>query len=87
MSFISVRKAAALAVAELGVAAFFIAGVTRAALGESAAWFVLAAVALTALVRAIDIESWAVLILAVSSVACVTPSAHRRQSRGCHGSG
>ena len=42
LPFMSVRKAAALAIAQLGVAAFFIAGVARAALGESAAWFVLA---------------------------------------------
>ena len=58
----SVRKAAALAIAQLGVAAFFISGVTRTALGESAAWFVLAATVLAAFVRAIDIESWALLI-------------------------
>ena len=58
----SVRKAAALAIAQLGVAAFFIAGVTGTALGESAAWFVLAATVLAAFVRAIDIESWALLI-------------------------
>ena len=58
----SVRKAAALAVAQLGVAAFFIAGTTRSTLGDSAAWFVLAAAVVGAFVRAIDIESWALLI-------------------------
>ncbi len=58
----SVRKAAALAIAQLGVAAFFVSGVTRSALGESAGWFVLAATMLAAFVRAIDIESWALLI-------------------------
>ena len=62
LSFMSVRKAAALAVAQLGVAAFFVAGVTRATLGDSAAWFVLAAALVGAFVRAIDIESWALLI-------------------------
>ena len=62
VSFISARKAAALAIAELGVAAFFVAGVTRSSLGDSAAWFVLLAVLLTAFVRAVDIESWAVLV-------------------------
>jgi magnesium transporter len=62
LPFMSVRKAAALAIAQLGVAAFFISGVTRTTLGESAAWFVLAATILTAYVRAIDIESWALLI-------------------------
>jgi magnesium transporter len=62
LSFMSVRKAAALAVAQLGVAAFFVAGTTRSALGDSAAWFVLAAAVVGAFVRAIDIESWALLI-------------------------
>ena len=62
LPFMSVRKAAALAIAQLGVAAFFVAGVTRSALGESAVWFVLAATVLAAFVRAIDIESWALLI-------------------------
>ena len=62
LPFMSVRKAAALAIAQLGVAAFFISGITRSALGESAVWFVLAATLLAAFVRAIDIESWALLI-------------------------
>jgi magnesium transporter len=57
-----VRKAAALAIAQLGVAAFFISGITRFALGESAGWFVLAAAVLASLVRAIDVENWALLI-------------------------
>jgi len=58
----SVSKAAALAIAQLGVAAFFIAGATRPLLGDAAVWFVLAATALAAYVRALDIESWALLI-------------------------
>jgi magnesium transporter len=62
LSFMSVRKAAALALAQLGVAAFFVSGVTTAAVGGSAGWFVLAAILLAAFVRAIDIESWAVFI-------------------------
>jgi magnesium transporter len=62
LPFMSVRKAAALSIAQLGVAAFFIASVTRTALGESAPWFVLAATMLAAYVRAVDIESWALLI-------------------------
>jgi magnesium transporter len=62
LSFMSVRKAAALALAQLGVAAFFIAGVSSATLGPSAGWFVLVAAVLAAFVRAIDIESWAVFI-------------------------
>ena len=62
LPFLSVRKAAALAIAQLGVAAFFISGVTRSALGESAGWFVVAATIVTIAVRAIDIESWALLV-------------------------
>jgi magnesium transporter len=57
----SVRKAAALAIAQLGIAAFFVSGVIRTTFGESAAWFVLAAAVLAAFVRAVDIESWALL--------------------------
>src|SRR5437867_5441444 len=60
--FISVRKAAALAIAQLGIAAFFISSIARAALGPSAGWFVLAAAILAAFARAVDIESWALLI-------------------------
>ena len=62
LPFMSVRKAAALAIAQLGVAAFFISGIARDALGESAAWFILAATVLAAFARAIDIESWSLLI-------------------------
>ena len=58
----SVSRAAALVIAQLGIAAFFIAGVTRSALGDSAGWFVLGVAMLSGLIRAIDIESWALLI-------------------------
>ena len=57
-SFVSGWRAAALALADLGVAAFFIAGVAEHALGPSAPWFVLAAVLLGLGIRAIDLESW-----------------------------
>jgi hypothetical protein len=62
LPFMSIRRAAALAIAQLGVAAFFIPGVSRSALGDSAGWFVLAVAVLAGLIRAIDIESWARLI-------------------------
>ena len=62
LPFISVGKASALAIAQLGVAAFFIAGITVPVLGNSAGWFVLGAAALALVVRAIDIESWALLM-------------------------
>ena len=58
----SVRNSAVLAIAQLGVAAFFISGIARTALGESAGWFVLGATVLAAVARAIDIESWALLM-------------------------
>src|ERR1044072_697663 len=59
--FLSVRNAAALVIAQLGIAAFFISGEAPLALGESAAWFVLAGTGLAGLARAIDRESWALL--------------------------
>ncbi len=62
LPFMSVRKAAALAIAQLGIASFFVAGLTRGALGDSAGWFVLAATILAAVARAIDIESWGLLL-------------------------
>ncbi|HET9369397.1 MAG TPA: CBS domain-containing protein, partial [Vicinamibacterales bacterium] len=58
----SARSAAALVVAQLGVAAFFIAGVMRSAVGDSAGWFVLAATVWAYFARALDIESWALLV-------------------------
>ena len=59
MSFMSVSKATALVLAELGVGVFFAVGIARAFIGDTAPWFVLAACGLTVIVRAIDIESWA----------------------------
>ena len=58
----SVRKAAALAIAQLGIAAFFVSGVTVPTLGASAPSFVFAATVLAMLARLIDIESWGLLI-------------------------
>ena len=62
LSFMSVSKATALVLAELGVAVFFVVGVARSFFGESAPWFVLGACLLAIVVRAIDIESWAFFI-------------------------
>jgi magnesium transporter len=61
LSLVSVRKAGALAAAELGVAAFFVMGVVPAP-DSSGPWFVLAACLIAAFVRAIDIESWALFL-------------------------
>src|SRR3989449_4510416 len=58
----SVSKATAMELAELGIAAFFVIGVARSVVGESAPWFVVVACALSAFVRAIDIESWAFFV-------------------------
>src|SRR5262245_35072075 len=62
LSFMSVSKAVALALPELAIAAFFVAGVARISVGNLAVWFVLAACFIGALARAIDIESWAFFI-------------------------
>jgi magnesium transporter len=62
LSFMSVWKAAALAIAELGVGAFFVVGLARALAGDWAPWVVLAAGVLSLLARAADIESWALFI-------------------------
>jgi magnesium transporter len=62
LSYTSLWKGAALAIAELGVAAFFLSGLTASLLGGSSAWFVLGAALLATFVRAIDIEAWGLLI-------------------------
>ncbi len=56
----STWKAAALAIAELGIGVFFAASVTRWVVGDTAPWFVLGACVLAALVRTVDIESWTI---------------------------
>jgi magnesium transporter len=61
-SFVSVWKAAALAIAQLGAGVFFVAGVAAPVLGPSTFWAVLATSVLGWFARAIDIESWALLI-------------------------
>src|SRR5690349_6949628 len=61
LTFVSTWKAGTLAIAQLGVAAFFLAGVLAPTFG-GAPWIALAVALLAALVRAVDIESWALLI-------------------------
>jgi magnesium transporter len=58
----SVSKATALVLAEMGVGLFFAVGIARSFIGDSAPWFVVAAAGLSAIVRSIDVESWAFLI-------------------------
>src|ERR1051325_10032039 len=62
LSFVSVWKAAALAIAQLGAGLFFVAGVAAPILGPATLWAVLATATLGWFARAIDIESWALLI-------------------------
>src|SRR5262249_3018357 len=62
LSFISVWKAAALSIAELGVAAFFLIGVVLPGMGAPAPWLVLGVCLLGPFVRMIDVESWSLLI-------------------------
>ena len=63
LSFMSVRKAAALAIAQLGDRRVLSRGRSPCRrLAPSAVWFAAGALLLAALVRAIDIESWALFI-------------------------
>jgi magnesium transporter len=62
VSFAPLSRAAALALADLGLAAFFVSGTAYAAIGSAAPWFVLAAVLLGIAGRSLDIESWALFI-------------------------
>jgi magnesium transporter len=52
----------ALTLTELGAAAFFISGTVTSAIGGSAPWFVLAAVVAGMVLRAVDVESWALFM-------------------------
>ena len=60
----SVWKAAALGIAELGAGAWFVAGIAGATLGGTMPWFVLAASILGIFVRAVDVESWSMFLTA-----------------------
>ncbi len=62
LSFVSVWKAAALSIAQLGAGLFFVAGVAAPVLGPYTVWAVLATAVIGWFARAIDIESWALLI-------------------------
>ena len=60
----SVWKAAALGIAELGAGAWFVAGIAGSTLGGTMPWFVLAAAILGIFVRAVDVESWSMFLTA-----------------------
>jgi magnesium transporter len=58
LKFASAWRAAALAIPDVGIAVFFIAGVATAGSGGAAPWFVLAAVLLGLACRTLDVEGW-----------------------------
>ena len=58
----SIWKAAALPLAELGIAACFIAGIAHAGIGEFSPLFVASACFLGLFARAVDVEGWALLV-------------------------
>ena len=62
MSYVSVWRATARALTELGAGAFFAGGVAWAVLGPPAPWFVLAVVAIGMLLRAADVEARALFV-------------------------
>ena len=62
VSYVSVWRAAARALGELGCGAFFVGGVALASVGPTAPWFVLAAVVLSLAVRAVDVEARALFV-------------------------
>ena len=62
LSFMSVWKAAALGIAELGAGAWFVPGIAGSALGGAMPWFVLAAALLGVFIRAVDVESWSMFL-------------------------
>jgi magnesium transporter len=62
VSYVSVWRATARALVDLGCGAFFVAGMAWVATGPAAPWFVLAAVTLSVAVRAVDIEGRALFV-------------------------
>ena len=62
MFHVSVWRATARALVDLGPAAFFVGGVAWASVGPSAPWSVLAAVAMSAAMRAVDVEGRALFV-------------------------
>jgi magnesium transporter len=62
VSYVSVWRATARALTELGAGAFFAGGVAWAVLGPPAPWFVLAVVVIGMLLRAADVEARALFV-------------------------
>ncbi|MGE3518853.1 MAG: magnesium transporter, partial [Vicinamibacterales bacterium] len=62
LTFASAWRAAALAIPDVGIAVFFIAGIATTGAGLLAPWFVLGAVLLGLACRTLDVEGWGVLV-------------------------
>jgi magnesium transporter len=62
VSYVSVWRAAARALGELGCVAFFVGGVAWTSIGSAAPWYVLAAVLIGAALRAVDVEARALFV-------------------------
>jgi magnesium transporter len=62
VSYVSVWRATARALVDLGCGAFFVGGIAWASIGPSAPWFVLAAIVLSVAVRSADIEARALFV-------------------------
>ena len=64
LSFISLWRAAAIVLSDLGSTAFYVGGIVEQAIGKAAPWFVLGVMLLSYVVRALYIESSAMFVRA-----------------------
>jgi amino acid transporter len=64
LSFISLWRAAAIVLSDLGSTAFYVGGIVEQAIGKSAPWFVLGVMLLSYAIRALYIESSAMFVRA-----------------------
>jgi amino acid transporter/nucleotide-binding universal stress UspA family protein len=62
LTFISYWRAAAVVLADLGSSAFYVPGIAEAAIGKSAAWFILAVMLFSYAVRALYIETSTIFV-------------------------
>ena len=66
LSFMPVSNATAIVLAVLGVGIFFVSGVARLSIGDSAPWFVFIACALSLIVMIVVVVGYFVLMLRLS---------------------
>src|SRR2546428_6370152 len=69
LSFISFWRAAAIVLNDLGSSAYYVGGIAEKAVGRAAPWFILGVMLFSYTVRAVYIESCAMLIAAVKRLA------------------